>query len=581
MTGMEGKGSAKNAAVLLLLVAFIAAAASVSSAATRAEVIDAIVSSLALPAWGGEKHFSDIGPGHPYGPSVETASALGILDPAERFYPDMEATRAEAVMFALQSMGLRHEAAITNSLEPASWPNLPVFISPYMTLASQIQPSPPRQFLLEPREGVSRQDLLSLASWLRECSLGLSWQKEFEGENSVLVLRRDHVGRPPSCWGVQSVEFEEPEEAERAAGTLRKAGMTATVHKLEWTWVVRIGPFQHYMEAWETMMKIPTPEMTVVPFGDDPGKALFTAALGFDPTVCPPRIVTAASISGKRLPLGIIAENSGARGAINGGFFSGTRIVGSLVTESKPLSGPHGARSAMGWSRDGLKVHFGRGDFKTFLSFGGKELPVSGMNSIPPLGGIGVFTPDVWSYITGAPADGWEVTVKRGIVSGVRHASTSNHFVTREGFLVIGRGAAGELLKDVSTGTPLTIRIQWVDDGFTGLDNIMQAGPMLVKGGQKVFDPEGFSPRTLSVPHPRSFVGSDGVKLWFVVIDGRNPWHSNGTTIAETAEAAQRLGLIDALNLDGGGSSSIWWSGKIVNLTPGAVARPVPYALVF
>ena len=104
---------------------------------------------------------------------------------------------------------------------------------------------------------------------------------------------------------------------------------------------------------------------------------------------------------------------------------------------------------------------------------------------------------------------------------------------------------------------------------------------MLVKGGQKVFDPEGFSPRTLSVPHPRSFVGSDGVKLWFVVIDGRNPWHSNGTTIAETAEAAQRLGLIDALNLDGGGSSSIWWSGKIVNLTPGAVARPVPYALVF
>jgi len=74
-----------------------------------------------------------------------------------------------------------------------------------------------------------------------------------------------------------------------------------TVHKLEWTWVVRVGPFQHYMEAWETMMKIPTPEMTVVPFGDDPGKALFTAALGFDPAVSPPRIVTAASISGKRL----------------------------------------------------------------------------------------------------------------------------------------------------------------------------------------------------------------------------------------------------------------------------------------
>ena len=175
------------------------------------------------------------------------------------------------------------------------------------------------------------------------------------------------------------------------------------------------------------------------------------------------------------------------------------------------------------------------------LSFGGKELAVSGMNSIPPPGGIGVFTPDVWSYVTGAPADGWEVTVKGGIVTGVRHASTSNHFVTREGFLVIGRGAAGELLRDVPPGTPLSLRIQWIDQGFSGLDNILQAGPMLVKGGQKVFDPEGFSPRTLSVPHPRSLVGSDGERLWFVVIDGRDPWHSVGTTIAETAAAAERL----------------------------------------
>jgi exopolysaccharide biosynthesis protein len=104
---------------------------------------------------------------------------------------------------------------------------------------------------------------------------------------------------------------------------------------------------------------------------------------------------------------------------------------------------------------------------------------------------------------------------------------------------------------------------------------------MLVKGGRRVFDPEGFSPRTLSVPHPRSFVGSDGERIWFVVIDGRDPWHSNGTTITETAAVAESLGLVNALNLDGGGSSSIWWSGRIVNLPPGKAVRPVPYALVF
>ena len=101
---MEGKGSAKSSSGVA--PGRIHRCRELRcSAATRAEVIDAIVSSLALPAWGRETFFR-YRAGHPYGPSVETASALGILDPAERFYPDMEATRAEAVMFALQSMGL-------------------------------------------------------------------------------------------------------------------------------------------------------------------------------------------------------------------------------------------------------------------------------------------------------------------------------------------------------------------------------------------------------------------------------------------------------------------------------------------
>ncbi|HPE91129.1 MAG TPA: hypothetical protein PK146_02440, partial [Synergistales bacterium] len=64
--------------------------------------------------------------------------------------------------------------------------------------------------------------------------------------------------------------------------------------------------------------------------------------------------------------------------------------------------------------------------------------------------------PDVWSYVTAAPVDGWEVTVKEGVVSGVRHSSTSNHFVTREGFLVIARGVAGEQLRNTPPGAPVS-----------------------------------------------------------------------------------------------------------------------------
>ena len=104
---------------------------------------------------------------------------------------------------------------------------------------------------------------------------------------------------------------------------------------------------------------------------------------------------------------------------------------------------------------------------------------------------------------------------------------------------------------------------------------------MLVKEGTLQSGSEGFGPRTLSVPHPRSFVGFDGQKVWFVVVDGRDPWHSNGLTIDGTARVAREMGLLYALNLDGGGSSSIWWRGRIVTSPPGGLLRPVPYALVF
>lgn len=43
-----------------------------------------------------------------------------------------------------------------------------------------------------------------------------------------------------------------------------------------------------------------------------------------------------------------------------------------------------------------------------------------------------------------------------------------------------------------------------------------------------------------------------------LVIDGRFPGRAAGATIAETAYIARQLGLTEALNLDGGGSSSLW-----------------------
>lgn len=59
--------------------------------------------------------------------------------------------------------------------------------------------------------------------------------------------------------------------------------------------------------------------------------------------------------------------------------------------------------------------------------------------------------------------------------------------------------------------------------------------------------------------HPRSAVGisKNGRRLYFVVIDGRQAGYSEGTTTAETAEWMRLFGAYDALNLDGGGSTTL------------------------
>jgi hypothetical protein len=64
--------------------------------------------------------------------------------------------------------------------------------------------------------------------------------------------------------------------------------------------------------------------------------------------------------------------------------------------------------------------------------------------------------------------------------------------------------------------------------------------------------------------HPRSAIGysRNGRYLYLVVVDGRQPWYSEGMTLAELAELMLSLGAQYAMNLDGGGSSTLVIEGE-------------------
>lgn len=112
---------------------------------------------------------------------------------------------------------------------------------------------------------------------------------------------------------------------------------------------------------------------------------------------------------------------------------------------------------------------------------------------------------------------------------------------------------------------------------------LMQAGPLLVKDGEAAPNTEDVDPNVLNKRHPRTFVGTDGARVVWGIVDGRDNMHSVGMTIDELRTfCIKGLALTDALNLDGGGSSSIWWRGMTFSQPSNSsdAERPIPYAVL-
>jgi exopolysaccharide biosynthesis protein len=127
--------------------------------------------------------------------------------------------------------------------------------------------------------------------------------------------------------------------------------------------------------------------------------------------------------------------------------------------------------------------------------------------------------------------------------------------------------------------------------------DLLQAGPLLVSGGQGVVDEavddEGFSAGARQFDsditagrYPRSALAVTAERLLAVACDGRTA-DDAGMTLAELADALVDLGAVDAINLDGGGSASLVYHGRLRNRPReehGADllgGRPIVTAIVF
>ena len=110
-------------------------------------------------------------------------------------------------------------------------------------------------------------------------------------------------------------------------------------------------------------------------------------------------------------------------------------------------------------------------------------------------------------------------------------------------------------------------------------------GPVLVQAGKiKITNEEElkFTGKAINDKHPRTCMGytGDGY-LIIMAIQGRLPGIAEGATLEQEAKLLKDLGCIEALNLDGGGSSCMLVNGK-ETITPSSkgVQRPVPAVFI-
>ena len=120
------------------------------------------------------------------------------------------------------------------------------------------------------------------------------------------------------------------------------------------------------------------------------------------------------------------------------------------------------------------------------------------------------------------------------------------------------------------------------DRRFDKYTEMLQAGPLLLKNGEYSENTENIRENVLNMRHPRTIVGTDGKRVMWAVVDGRDNMHSVGATIEETRKVCKWLGMTTALNLDGGGSSSLWWRGNTFSLPSNSndTERPIPYGVL-
>lgn len=283
---------------------------------------------------------------------------------------------------------------------------------------------------------------------------------------------------------------------------------------------------------------------------------------------------------GGRENLTSMVKRTGAIAGINGGYFvmENGKPIDLLVIDGKVLALPERFRGFFGIRRNGKPVFMQPSVEMTVSAGGARSWYVHRLNAPPQSGQIAVFTPE-YGATTGTKPDRREAAVSAGVITGFYNGDSP---IPADGFVLSTDAAQSFLFDSLKVGDTLKKSVTSYPD-ISDVAYGMTAGPMLIRGGivqKSLIEDFTITSSIVSKRNPRTAVGlTKDNHLIFVVVEGRSA-RSAGMSLDELARLMQTLGAVDAINLDGGGSSEIVVKDKIMNELSDGKERPLANAFL-
>lgn len=277
--------------------------------------------------------------------------------------------------------------------------------------------------------------------------------------------------------------------------------------------------------------------------------------------------------------------------AVNGGYFREARgpergtLAGLLILDGELLSRP--ANTSF-WVDATNGLHIAVVHAKMEITWPDGTTSPLGLNELPATNRPALITPRYGSQIQvadglavelrapgGKPFPALRASSNYTAVAGAHHAA-GRIAIPRAAALLLAHPAQHARLEALADGAILRFTTACSHD-LSSARTALGAGPTLLTGG--VANPSLLRPGADARRNPRTAVGFNDRYCFLVVVDGRG-LRSAGMNYAELTRLLTQLGCTEAINLDGGTSTTLWVNGDVVNSPSGWLTPAVADALV-